>query len=261
MIIATKMSNSQPLAASSKLLEQVTDIQIKKNKDEFSLYRLRREAESLVKRAGQPSDYVVLGAIQTLLNYPNKVRDTFNQAISLFPTEHQLYVNYSVSLSNLGLMSDAITYAVRAYEMCPGDLFIVNHLIGCYIGNGQLAAAKKWCGKWHQEKPQEPHKFSRVIEGAIKILETSHVSEDAVTSLFQMAYSVLHDNNIYYIPDRELYIQQDDESVWIAFRIDVLRPVDEVVDLSVALAERFAETDLGKLLANKLVIGYESGLE
>jgi len=79
-----------------------------------------------------------------------------------------------------------------------------------------------------------------------------------VTSLFQMAYSVLHDNNIYYIPDRELYIH--DESVWIAFRIDVLRPVDEVVDYCWALAERFAETDLGKHLANKLVIGYESGL-
>jgi len=119
------------------------------NQDEFSLYRLRREAESLVKRAGQPSDYVVLGAIPTLLNYPNKVRDTFNQAISLFPTEQQLYVNYSVSLSHLGLMSDAITYAFRAYEMCPGDLFIVNHMISCYIGSGQLAAAKKWCGKWH----------------------------------------------------------------------------------------------------------------
>jgi len=78
------------------------------NQDEFSLYRLRREAESLVKRAGQPSDYVVLGAIPTLLNYPNKVRDTFNQAISLFPTEQQLYVNYSVSLSHLGVKTKKV---------------------------------------------------------------------------------------------------------------------------------------------------------
>jgi tetratricopeptide (TPR) repeat protein len=254
------MKQSQPLAASSQLLKQVTEIHRKKNQDEVSLYRLRREAESLVKRSGQPSDYVVLGAIQTLLNYPDKVRDSFDLAINLFPTEYPLYVNYSVSLNNSGLIDQAITYAVMAYEMCPGDLFIINHLINCYIGNGQLALAQKWCEKWQQQKPQEPHKISQVIERALQILETANVSEKVVISFFKIAYSVLHDNGIYYLPDRNLYLQQDDESEWIAFQIDILRPVDEVVDLSVALAERFAETDIGQLMANKLVIGYESGL-
>lgn len=250
-----------PPAISSPLVEQFTNIIQKKNQNEISLYRLSRETESLVKRTGQPNDYIVLGAIQTLLNYPNKVHETFNQAISLFPTEYQLYVNYSVSLSHLGFMSQAITYAQKAYEMCSGDLFLIDLMIAIYLGHGQLATSQIWCEKWQQAKPQEPHKLLQVIESAIKILDTSQVSENAVTSLFQMAYSVLHDNGIYYIPDRKLYIQQDDESVWIAFQIDVLRPVDEVVDLSVTLAERFAETELGKPLKNKLVIGYESGLE
>lgn len=254
------MSYAQPQTKTSQILEQVSEVYSQKNQHEVSLYRLRRQAESKVKLSGKSTDYVVLGDIQTRLNYPNQVRDTFNHALRLFPYELDLYVNYSVSLSHLGFMSEAITFAQKAYEMQSDNSFIINHLIDCYIGDGQFKVAQTWCDIWQQNQ-QQAHHYSPVLEQAVEILRHATVSMNAVTQLFQMAYSVLHDNGIYYMPTKNLSIQRDDESIWIAFRIDILRPVDEVVDFIVELAERFAETELGKQLDNKLVIGYQSGLE
>jgi len=254
------MSNKQPKA--QQLLGQISQLSREDEKNEILMRRLRNEAESLVKQSGQANDYIALGAIDTVLNNPLRVKETFNQGIEKYPNDSQLQSNYAVSLDKLGFVSEAMDYAQRAYALLQGDLLLLNHLIGHCIHSGHLTAAKHWLAQWQRLQPNEPHGYLGFVEKARELLLQSKVSDEAVAELLQIAYAVLHDNDIYYIPKRELSIEQDEcYLTWITYDIEIPRSIEESVDLGVELADRFAQTELGTRLNDKVLVHYTPGLK
>jgi tetratricopeptide (TPR) repeat protein len=200
------MIYKQPKA--HQLLGQLSQLSREDEKNEILMRRLRNEAESLVNQSGQPTDYIALGAIDTVLNNPVRVKETFNQGLEKYPNDSQLQSNYAVSLDKLGFVSEAMDYAQRAYESHQGDLLLLNHLIGHCIQSGHLTAAKHWLEQWQRLQPNEPHGYLGFVEKARELLLKSKVSDEAVAALLQISYAVLHDNGIYYIQERELSIEQ-----------------------------------------------------
>jgi tetratricopeptide (TPR) repeat protein len=256
------MSYKQPHPKAHQLLGQLSQLSREDEKNEILMRRLRNEAESLVNQFGQATDYIALGAIDTVLNNPVRVKETFNQGLEKYPNDSQLQSNYAVSLDKLGFVSEAMDYAQRAYESHQGDLLLLNHLIGHCIQSGHLTAAKHWLEQWQRLQPNEPHGYLSFVEKARELLLKSKVSDEAVAALLQISYAVLHDNGIYYLPERELSIEQDEcYLTWITYDIEIPRSIEESVDLGVELADRFAQTELGTKLNDKVLVHYTPGLK
>jgi tetratricopeptide (TPR) repeat protein len=256
------MSDKQPQPKAQQLLKQISQLSREDEKNEIKMRRLRNEAESLVKQFGQANDYIALGAIDTILNNPLRVRESFNQGLSKYPNDSQLQSNYAVSLDKLGFVSEAMDYAQRAYTLHQGDLLLLNHLIGHCIQSGHLTAAQHWLEQWQRLQPNKPHGYLDFVEKARELLLNFKVSDEAVVELIQIAYAVLHDNGIYYIPKKTLSIEQDEcYLMWIIYDFEIPRAIDESVDLGVELADRFAQTELGTTLNDKVLVHYTPGLK
>jgi hypothetical protein len=138
----------------------------------------------------------------------------------------------------------------------------INHLIEYCIHSGNLRTAQYWLEQWQQLQPSELHENLDFVENAINLLDKSKVTDEAVAEMVQISYAVLHDNGIYYTPEREVSIEQDEwYSTWITFDIEIPGSVEESVNLTVELADKFAETNLGIRLDDKILVSYEPGLK
>lgn len=86
------------------------------------------------------------------------------------------------------------------------------------------------------------------------------VQERFVQSLLEMAYAILREKHIDGAVQAPPTIRHDEASAWVSYEIHIPCAVDEVVDLTVELAQKFAETDLDSKLKDKVIVHYTSGL-
>lgn len=238
------------------LLEQLNALFETWNWTEFSLQKLRRDAELLVEgNKTIPDSYVALGAVATLQNDPEGARSAFRRAMGRFPGDSLVLRNYSVSLLRLGYSEESITLANDAVQRNQGSFADLEQLIASYIQSGKFLEAEgriKEMKKMFPERDLERFNPVLNIQG---VLNNNQIEQHVIESYHKLAYSVLHDAGIY-LSRYHARVAVDDESEWISNEIEILQSVSDAVDLNFKLADKVAASDFLPMIHNKVSVQF-----
>ncbi len=207
------------------------------------LQRLKNEAEEVIARAGHhPEDYEALGCIYAFMNKEESARRTFYYALSKFPNDFGVHVNYAMSLNYLGFPGEAIMYARRAFHFRQGDLAALDMLIESCVFAGHFQQASQWLLRWQKPAPEQTHRHAGHLPHISEFLKRYGVTDDGTGTVISAASEVLHAHQIP-IGNAVSYmdaIRQDDECEWVLRTMHVEHAGVNAVDLNIALAEQLA---------------------
>ena len=99
-----KMS-AAPKSKTSKLIEKMNDLVNRRDRDEFTLRRIKSEAEKL-RSSDAFNSYILLGMLASLANNVDEMRLNHLAALKLQPNDPTGNINYSTSLNNLCFYSE-----------------------------------------------------------------------------------------------------------------------------------------------------------
>jgi tetratricopeptide (TPR) repeat protein len=251
-----------PKSKATKLLEQCDKLSSEDKINELFLQRLKKEAEALIVRCRhEPDVYEALGCIYTFMNKEELTRKIFHQALTKFPNDIGVNVNYAVCLNQLGFPDEALQYAHYAYTLRKGEQFILNTLIESSVFAGQFQQANQWLTQWQKEHPHTPHGLSEPIKNIRATLDNAEISDEATGKVMQTVFEILRDKSVHvgiHVAYRH-EIREDDESQWVVRTMIIDQPKVDAISLNIELAERLAEyEELGKQLKGTFIVRYIS---
>lgn len=226
------------------LLERYNLLSSSDRANEVLLQRLKNEAEEVVARAGHyPEDYEALGCIYAFMNKEESARRTFYYALSKFPNDFGVHVNYAMSLNCLGFPEEAMTYAHRAFHFRQGDVTALNMLIESCVFAGYFHQAVQWLFSWQQVAPEKRHRHAEDIPRISDFLKHHGVTDESTSTVISIASEVLRDYDIP-IGNTVSYmhaIRQDDECQWVVRTVRIEHAGVDPGGLNIALAEKLAD--------------------
>lgn len=212
--------------------------------NEVLLQRLKNEAEEVVARAGHyPEDYEALGCIYAFMNDEDSARRAFYYALSKFPTDFGVHVNYAMSLNYLGFPEEAMTYAHRAFHFRQGDMTALNMLIESCVFAGCFHQAAQWLNSWSRVAPEQRHRHADEIPRISDFFKAHGITDESTSAVISVSSEVLRDARIP-IGNAVSYmhaIRRDDESQWVVRTVHLEHAGVNPVDINIALAEKLAE--------------------
>jgi len=205
----------QPQTISSQLIKELDALPPEERHNSFVLRGYRKKAKALC-RVDPFSGYLVLGMIATLERNVDEMHNHYRRAFKLNPANPVGYHNYAVSLGKLGIYSEYITYAHKAYETNRGDLNSLEFLIDTSLIVGQIYQANQLLDEWNRLCPKRSNPSSAGIENAIKIMENHGITQDDVEKIQQIAVSLLQKRNIY-IHLTHFQVKRHEGEGWIQY--------------------------------------------
>lgn len=246
------MSKAQPKTKAEYLFDQIKGLSLDDRKSEFTLKRLAKEAQSLASIDRSASDWC-MGVLSAYENKPDDAMRLFTNAIKISQGDSILLQNYSVILSQMGFFKESLQYADKAYRLNKSNLKNLETALFANIVNGEFDATQELLSAASKMRFD-----SERITSANEILEfvrANSISPSEFLKLQDVAYSSLHSNNIF-IMKPSLKICEDEDSMFVSYQILLDKPVMEIVDLSVMLAEALAQTPHLNDISDKINISF-----
>ena len=147
-----------PAEKVNQLIERLRQLAAAPALDEFSLQRIARDANSLMK--SDPADaHTVLGGVAALRGDGDETRHRYRTALGIEKTLVTLF-NYSFSLSILDEHEEALNVAADALQAYPDDLNLLNRAIKAALESAHFMTARDLSNRWDALSPNRPNALS-----------------------------------------------------------------------------------------------------
>lgn len=250
--------SAAPKTKASKLIEELNVLLHQGERDEFTLRRIKSEAEKL-RSSDAFNAYILLGMLASLENNVDEMRMNHLAALKLQPNEPNANFNYSTSLNNLCFYSEAREFSVKAYLGGPGNLQILSSLIEICVRSGRIREARKWLERFQALSPKKVNENEGLILEANELLDDGCVSDDEVEEILELSASALRSNKV--IPNRVgIETLSDEESYWLNYMFEVQRPPADIVELNFEAAERLANSEIPARATDAVIVTFTSAV-
>ena len=98
--------------------------------------------------------------------------------------------NFALSLSLVGLISEAYLVALEATEHAPDDRLALRVLIDAALANGRLRAAKVHLDRWRKLSPDKAGPHAKEVDSLVRALDQGLFGEDGVREVLGVATSI-----------------------------------------------------------------------
>lgn len=188
---------SAPAKKANELIERLAQLATAPALDEFSLQRVARDANALMK-SDPAGAHTVLGGVAALRGDRDETRKRHRAALKI-DSDFATYFNYLVSLSLLDEYEEALQVAMGALKKYPDNLNLLDSAIRAALESANFEIARDLSDRWDALAPDRPNSLSglsrqladAVVAGTFKeksvrevlrILTETQRSENARTS-------------------------------------------------------------------------------
>lgn len=159
---------SAPAKKVNQLIGRLAKLAAAPALDEFSLQRVARDANALMK-SDPAGAHTVLGGVAALGGDRDETRRRHRTALQIKGSFATFY-NYFVSLSLLDEHEEALQVANRALEKYPDNLELLNSAIKAALESANFETARNLSHRWDALAPDRPNSrsgMSRLLADAV----------------------------------------------------------------------------------------------
>ncbi|MBF0285977.1 MAG: hypothetical protein HQL51_16125 [Magnetococcales bacterium] len=252
-------SAPQPQEVLKSLMEEAVKHPFGSRVSPFILNRWRNEARKLTGKF--PADaYHLLALVAGFEGDETAMRECFANALRFEPEQIVIIHNYMMWLFTFGRMDEGVEIGRKYHQTHPeSDQGLINYF------NALL-----WTGKYSEISRlfQNPERRTRV-ESVMDLKEfnklqdcLSHqvrwgLSDEDIASTLRIACNLLMNKAVQLSGIRiDLLIDPEEEIEWICFRMELDRPIAEIVQLEFDLADRIVDADLPSCVTDHVLVGF-----
>lgn len=240
----------------TELFKKLKEFAEAEQHDEFTLKRLKHEAESLLK-VDTASAYMAFGILANVGHDSDSVHTNFQKALSLSPYNANIIANYSASLGFLGFFSEAADLILKAYNLAPDDLAILENAVVYNRLAGRFHQASELISAWEKMNSGKSHQHG--IINTIGFLDERHVKDADLEKLVHVTVTILHEHKIYIRPQHvNDFLSEDEDGRYFEYWVALKEPVDRVIELNSELSERMIDECPDVILTGDFVALYEA---
>jgi tetratricopeptide (TPR) repeat protein len=236
----------------NQLAEEINQLRLISKIDSFTIARLEREAQKLVK-IDAFSAYQLLGILASLKGDIVSLHKNYEKALKLVVTNQdnaRALSNYAASLVNMGYFSEAAELSVKSYGYNPPSEVII-----------LIPSRLTYAGLIHKAvdliRKHNLIEFHFVFE-IEQFMDKHGVTDEQLQKLIEIAISVLHEHQFFDFRNSiNVEFAEDEYSKWLRYVIKINRSVDEIVEMKYELACALAESDLPTELLLHFIVAYE----
>ena len=227
---------------SSEIVESLRVIAAAEELNEFALRKLERDARGLMN-ADAVCAHTVLGAVASLRGAAEDVRRHHQIALNLSGGSAEAHRNYSVSLAELGEMTEAFKVALEACRRVPGDAEMLHEVIGMALESAHFREGRDLCGHWNESFSDQPLPYESMMRKLAGAVDREVFSEESVQEILRITHGIMRASNVRKVKDGVLGDHTDPDS--FLYELHVLTSPDQAVRLNEELANRIvARPDL-----------------
>lgn len=253
----TAMSQPQPKTKESDLIDTLNGLSLDDGKNPFILNRLAKQAQSLAS-VNPATSYVCQGIISFFQNKPKDVMRLFGNAIKVSPQNSMPIHNYAVTLKKMGFYKESLQYADTAYSLNHSNQLFHETALIANIFNGKFDTAHELLLDASKLRLNSDQITS--ANNILKFIYGNYISPADFVKLQDVAYDLLHSKHIF-IMKTFLAICEDEDSMFLSYEMLLDKPVSEIVDLSVMLAEALAQESSLNDISGKINISFSPWCE
>jgi tetratricopeptide (TPR) repeat protein len=240
-----------PARKTNSLIEQLNSMDSNVQVHEFAFLKIKRDAEK-VRKESIPEGDILLGMIATIEGDINEVHSRFKNAIQFIPSSPDAYSNYAASLNKLGMFSQAVEPAYKAWEFGKTTT-LFKSLITALFYAGKFREAydllKKETPKLSQDDKKYLNTFEHIanLDNIYNFIEVKNIPDDVIVKLVDYAISILHHNNIHRFSVTIIEDNHDNEE-WLTYLIEIH---DKNYETLICLEDELDEKLEGNSLVNE----------
>lgn len=243
---------AQPKSNAAELANRLNRLVSSGEQDSLEVKRIAREAEGLIPKDAAKA-YQLLGMIASLEGNEGRMRDNFERAHRLNPTDSEIILNYATALALLALDTEARYWTGKAHELAPTNISILDRLIHETVRCGGFTEAVNLLNQRAQLNPDQPHPEEHALRKCAQFVTTSGIGDEAPGRYLQLASRLVHQSSRL-VPNVEIRLAADEEAQWLSGRLHIQADLDDVMQLNEALADAVAESDLPEELTSNFTL-------
>jgi len=237
---------AQPKRKSSELLEQINRLTPQDYSNPFKLRSLLKDAEHLATLPNSTvEDKNVLGIVHAL-NFNTQQSDTIFKNILSQTPELIFFENYGISLATTHRPIEAINVLQQGLSLFPRHPALLEPLATAALEAGQLSLAKTTAELCVTNRLSE-EELNTIISMAsigLDFLQQRDVSEEHFTQLINVLHQLLEEEKICNPANCHIQIQEDEESSWLLYELELYISAEKSVELDLKLGDRLIEADM-----------------
>ena len=257
----------------NQLYEETERLRLAPKLDTFTLNRLQREANNLLK-VDAFNAYQILGALASFEGNITRVRENYEKALNLASINEDkamILNNYAVSMGIMGYFSEAAKLGIESYNIFP-SLRRAKQNIHHFMRAGLFHHAAELTHKI--DNLDLDNGLFSLISRTTRFMDKHGVSDEELQKLIEITITVLHarqffdfhynvqlgfleDEDSQWFHNVQLGFLEDEDSQWFRYVIKVNRSVEEIIEMIYELANQLAEVDLPIKLTSNFITAYE----
>ena len=249
------MTNSQTALKGQDLCDRVVDAGAILVQNDIKRHQLTAEAKALLNTSQDNAFFahMTLGILSCFGEKVDDMRHHHEAAINLDPANYVVINNFSTSLSRAGYKEEAISLCEKSIE--KNQLIFTDLLAKYYLSLGRIDKASHWLSVYNSLNPDTPHSLDSRISRFHYFAEKMCIDYDAMEQMVSTAIDEMHSHKVFYHSPVHS-INHDEYSEWISFKLCINRSVGEIVDLNMAIADRFAGMDIPSKTSSSFVVHF-----
>ena len=247
---------STPATKTSETLAIVTSLFNSKRPDEFSLARIKSDANILIKNTGLPADgYMLLGMAEALSFNVTEAKANFNAALKL-SSDVMISSNYSTFLYRIGCFDEAYVNAANLVKHHRDDISVLKQAATLAFQAGRFRAFVELISKIDKLSTQEQVSVRSIklkdvsISSVVNLADSLNISDDDIAERINAAAIVLQ-----HAKEPIAHTVFDvAPSGRISIRYEVYLDMEAAIDLSMLIVEKII-TEFDDPLSDLITIG------
>lgn len=173
-----------PAPKANELIERLAQLADTPALDEFSLQRIARDANALMK-SDPAGAHTVLGGVAALRGDGEETRKRHRAALKI-KSDFANFFNYLVSLSMLDEYEEALQVAIGALKKHPDNLNLLNSAINSALDSANFQIARDLSHRWDALAPDRPNSSSGLARQLADAVRAGMFNEEAVREVLRI---------------------------------------------------------------------------
>ena len=183
-----------PAPKANELIERLAQLADTPALDEFSLQRIARDANALMK-SDPAGAHTVLGGVAALRGDGEETRKRHRTALGIDESLELLF-NYSVSLSHLDENEEALNVAIGALKKYPDNLQLLDRAINVALDSANFLIARDLSSRWDALSPDRPNPLSGLVQQLADAVATGLFREEGIREVLRILAATQRTENV-----------------------------------------------------------------